>query len=161
MGVDMPSRGQILPIGKGRIVRQGSAIAILSYGTRLGEVLAAAEKLAALGLNPTIADARFMKPLDEELVAKLAQSHDVLLTVEEGGIGGFGSHVATFLAQNGLLDGKLRLRPLMIPDTFTEQASVNDMYADAGLDRAGIVATALKTLGIAADAPRITARPKL
>lgn len=161
MGVDMPARGQILPIGKGRVVRQGSAIAILSYGTRLGEVLAAAEKLAAFGLNPTIADARFMKPLDEELIAKLAQSHDVLLTVEEGGIGGFGSHVATFLAQNGLLDGKLRFRPLMIPDTFTEQAGVNDMYADAGLDRAGIVATALKTLGIAADAPRITARPKL
>jgi len=161
MGVDMPARGQALPIGKGRIVRQGATIAILSYGTRLGEVLGAAEKLAAFGLNPTIADARFMKPLDEELIARLAQSHDVLLTVEEGGIGGFGSHVATFLARNGLLDGKLRFRPLMIPDTFTEQAGVNDMYAEAGLDRAGIVATALKTLGIAADAPRITARPKL
>ncbi|HLV84648.1 MAG TPA: 1-deoxy-D-xylulose-5-phosphate synthase [Devosia sp.] len=147
MGVDLPARGQILPIGKGRIVRQGATIAILSYGTRLGEVLAAADKLAALGLTPTIADARFMKPLDEELIAQLASTHDVLLTAEEGSIGGFGSHVATFLASNGLLDGKLRFRPLMIPDRFVEHASQADMYADAGLDRAGIVATALSTLG--------------
>ncbi len=159
MGVEMPERGQVLPIGKGRIIRQGATIAILSYGTRLGEVLAAAEKLAAFGLNPTIADARFMKPLDEELIAKLAQKHDVLLTVEEGGIGGFGSHVATFLARNGLLDGKLRFRPLMIPDVFTEQAGVNDMYAEAGLDRAGIVAAALKTLGIEANAKLIAGKP--
>jgi 1-deoxy-D-xylulose-5-phosphate synthase len=147
MGVDMPARGEKLAIGKGRIVRQGGTIAILSYGTRLGEVLAAADKLAALGLNPTIADARFLKPLDEELIAKLAATHDVLLTTEEGSIGGFGSHVATFLASNGLLDGKLRFRPLMIPDTFVEHASQADMYAAAGLDRAGIVATALTTLG--------------
>lgn len=147
MGVDMPARGQKLAIGKGRIVRQGATIAILSYGTRLGEVLAAADRLAALGLNPTVADARFLKPLDEELIAKLASTHDVLLTTEEGSIGGFGSHVATFLASNGLLDGKLRFRPLMIPDRFVEHASQADMYADAGLDRAGIVATALTTLG--------------
>ena len=129
-------------------------MAILAYGTRLGEALAAAEKLAAFGLNPTIAAARFMKPLDDELIARLAASHDALLTVEEGGIGGFGSHVATFLASNGLLDGKLRFRPLMIPDVFTEQASQNDMYADAGLDRAGIVAAALAALAIG-DAPAI------
>ena len=147
MGVDMPARGEKLAIGKGRIVRQGATIAILSYGTRLGEVLAAADKLAALGLNPTVADARFLKPLDEELIARLAGSHDVLLTTEEGSIGGFGSHVATFLASNGLLDGKLRFRPLMIPDRFVEHASQADMYADAGLDRVGIVATALTTLG--------------
>jgi 1-deoxy-D-xylulose-5-phosphate synthase len=147
LGVDTPARGQVLPIGKGRIIRQGATIAILSYGTRLGEVLAAADKLAALGLNPTISDARFLKPLDEELIAKLATTHDVLLTTEEGSIGGFGSHVATFLASNGLLDGKLRFRPLMIPDTFVEHASQADMYAAAGLDRAGIVATALTTLG--------------
>jgi 1-deoxy-D-xylulose-5-phosphate synthase len=147
LGVDMPARGEVLPIGKGRIVRQGATIAILSYGTRLGEVLAAADKLAALGLNPTVADARFLKPLDEELIAKLAATHDVLLTTEEGSIGGFGSHVATFLASNGLLDGKLRFRPLMIPDTFVEHASQADMYAAAGLDRSGIVATALTTLG--------------
>ncbi|SFC71425.1 1-deoxy-D-xylulose-5-phosphate synthase [Devosia psychrophila] len=147
MGVDMPARGEKLAIGKGRIVRQGATIAILSYGTRLAEVLAAADKLAALGLNPTIADARFLKPLDEELIAKLATTHDVLLTTEEGSIGGFGSHVATFLASNGLLDGKLRFRPLMIPDRFDEHASQSDMYAAAGLDRAGIVTTALTTLG--------------
>ena len=147
MGVDLPARGVALPIGKGRILRQGATIDILSYGTRLGEVLAAADRLAALGLNPTIADARFMKPLDEELIARLAQNHDVLLSVEEGSMGGFGSHVATFLASNGLLDGKLRFRPLMIPDTFVEHASQADMYAAAGLDRAGIVSSALTTLG--------------
>src|SRR5690606_39806942 len=93
------------------------------------------------------ADARFMKPLDEELVAALARSHDVLVTLEEGGLGGFGSHVATFLAANGLLDGKLRLRPLMIPDIFVEHASQADMYMAAGLDRAGIVKSALAALG--------------
>ena len=147
MGVDMPARGEILPIGKGRIVRQGSTIALLSYGTRLGEVMAAADKLAALGLNPTIADARFLKPLDEELTAHLAQTHDVLITTEEGGLGGFGSHVATFLASNGLLDGKVRFRPLMIPDRFDEHSSQSDMYAAAGLDRHGIVQTALTALG--------------
>ncbi|WP_281261306.1 1-deoxy-D-xylulose-5-phosphate synthase [Devosia submarina] len=147
MGVEMPARGEKLAIGKGRIVRQGATIAILSYGTRLGEVLAAADKLAALGLNPTVADARFLKPLDEELIARLAQTHDVLLSTEEGSIGGFGSHVATFLASNGLLDGKLRFRPLMIPDRFDEHATQADMYAAAGLDRAGIVTAALTTLG--------------
>jgi 1-deoxy-D-xylulose-5-phosphate synthase len=147
MGVDMPARGEILKIGKGRIVREGSTIALLSYGTRLGEVLAAADRLAALGLNPTVADARFLKPLDEELIARLAQTHDVLITTEEGGLGGFGSHVATFLASNGLLDGKVRFRPLMISDRFDEHSSQNDMYAAAGLDRHGIVQTALTTLG--------------
>ncbi|MBD8067282.1 1-deoxy-D-xylulose-5-phosphate synthase [Devosia sp. PTR5] len=148
MGVDMPARGEILPIGKGRILRQGGgSVAILSYGTRLSEVLAAADKLVALGLNPTIADARFMKPLDQDLIARLAQTHDVMLTAEEGGLGGFGSHVASFLASNGLLDGKLRFRPLMIPDTFVEHATQDDMYAAAGLDRAGIVTAALGALG--------------
>lgn len=152
LGVEMPERGQVLEIGRGRVLREGKSVAILSYGTRLGEVLAAAERLAAYGLNPTIADARFMKPLDTALIARLAREHDVLLTVEENGMGGFGSHVATFLAREGLLDGQLKFRPLMIPDTFTEQASVNDMYAEAGLDRAGIVATVLATLGIDAGA---------
>jgi 1-deoxy-D-xylulose-5-phosphate synthase len=152
LGVELPEHGSILPIGKGRVIKQGSGVALLNFGTRLGEILAAAEKLAAYGLNPTIADARFLKPLDEELVARLAQDHELLISVEESGIGGFGSHVATFLAQNGLLDGKLKFRPLMIPDSFVEQASQNDMYAAAGLDRAGIVATVLTTLGIADSA---------
>ena len=147
IGVDMPERGSLLPIGRGRVLRQGGPVAILSFGTRLGEVLAAAEKLAALGLAPTVADARFLKPLDEDLVRQLARHHGVLLTIEEGGIGGFGSHVATFLARNGLLDGNLRFRPLMIPDRFTEQSTQADMYAEAGLDRAGIVAAALEALG--------------
>jgi 1-deoxy-D-xylulose-5-phosphate synthase len=154
MGVELPEHGTPLAIGRGRIVRKGSTVALLSYGTRLAECLAAAERLAALGLSPTIADARFLKPLDEELVASLAQDHDVLLTIEEGGIGGFGSHVATFLARNGLLDGKLRFRPLMIPDRFTEQSSQADMYAEAGLDRAGIVAAVLSALGDEASAMR-------
>ncbi|GGF39169.1 1-deoxy-D-xylulose-5-phosphate synthase [Youhaiella tibetensis] len=147
LGVDMPARGEILPIGKGRLVRQGGPIALISYGTRFGEVLAAADKLAALGLAPTVVDARFLKPLDEELIARIAREHQVVLTIEEGSIGGFGSHVATFLARNGLLDGKVKFRPLMIPDVFTEQASQDAMYAAAGLDRAGIVTAALEALG--------------
>jgi 1-deoxy-D-xylulose-5-phosphate synthase len=156
LGVDLPARGSILEIGKGRIVREGSGVALLSFGTRLGETLAAAERLAAYGLNPTVADARFLKPLDEALVARLAREHELLITIEESGIGGFGSHVATFLASNGLLDGKLKFRPLMIPDTYTEQASQAEMYAAAGLDRAGIVTTVLTTLG--RDAAELPAR---
>jgi 1-deoxy-D-xylulose-5-phosphate synthase len=160
LGVDLPAQGDILPIGKGRVLKQGTTVALISYGARLGETLAAAERLQAFGLNPTVADARFLKPLDEELVASLAQRHDLLLTVEEGGLGGFGSHVATFLAQNGLLDGGFKFRPLMIPDRFTEQSSQADMYAEAGLDRAGIMATVLKTLGIEANAPSVVAADK-
>jgi 1-deoxy-D-xylulose-5-phosphate synthase len=147
VGVELPEHGSVLEIGKGRVVKQGSGVALLSFGTRLSEALAAAEKLAAFGLTPTVADARFLKPLDEALVTRLATTHDVLITLEESGIGGFGSHVATFLAEHGLLDGKLKFRPLMIPDRFTEQASQSDMYAAAGLDRAGIVKTVLETLG--------------
>lgn len=157
LGVELPPRGTVLEIGKGRILREGKSVALVNFGTRLGEVIAAGEKLMAYGLNPTIADMRFLKPLDETLLARLAKEHEVLITIEEGGIGGFGSHVATFLASHGMLDGKLKFRPLMIPDVFTEQAGVNDMYAAAGLDRAGIVATALTTLGIdTAALPRTT-----
>ena len=152
IGVDMPERGSVLEIGRGRVLREGKSVALLSYGTRLGETLAAAERLGAFGLSPTVVDARFMKPLDEALIARLAREHEVLISIEEGGIGGFGSHVATYLARSGLLDGRLRFRPLMIPDTFTEQAGIPDMYAQAGLDRAGIVATVLTTMGIATDA---------
>ncbi|HEY0918390.1 1-deoxy-D-xylulose-5-phosphate synthase [Devosia sp.] len=160
LGVDMPEHGTPLAIGRGRVLREGGPIALLSYGTRLGETLAAADRLAALGLGATVADARFMKPLDEDLIARLARTHQVLLTVEEGGIGGFGGHVATFLARSGLLDGKLRFRPLMIPDVFTEQASQADMYAAAGLDRAGIVAAALAALGMDAAAVAGTGHAK-
>ncbi|CAN7622351.1 1-deoxy-D-xylulose-5-phosphate synthase [Devosia sp. LjRoot16] len=157
LGVELPPRGTVLEIGKGRILREGKSVALVNFGTRLGEVIAAGEKLMAYGLNPTIADMRFLKPLDETLLARLAKAHEVLITIEEGGIGGFGSHVATFLASHGMLDGKLKFRPLMIPDVFTEQAGVNDMYAAAGLDRAGIVATTLTTLGIdTAAVPRTT-----
>jgi 1-deoxy-D-xylulose-5-phosphate synthase len=156
LGVDLPEHGSILEIGRGRILRQGNTVALLNFGTRLGEVLAAAEKLAALGFSPTIADARFLKPLDDALIARLAREHEVLIAIEEAGIGGFGSHVATLLAQQGLLDGKLRFRPLMIPDSFVEQMSQADMYAAAGLDRAGIVATVLETLG--RDAKDLPAR---
>jgi 1-deoxy-D-xylulose-5-phosphate synthase len=161
LGVDLPELGSVLEIGRGRILREGATIALLSYGTRLSEVLAAAERLAAFGLNPTIADARFMKPLDEALITRLAREHEVLLTIEEGAVGGFGSHVATFLARSGLLDGALRFRPLMIPDVFTEQASQNDMYAAAGLDSAGIVAAALATLGIDAGSGRLLGGDKI
>ncbi|MBN9363450.1 MULTISPECIES: 1-deoxy-D-xylulose-5-phosphate synthase [unclassified Devosia] len=158
LGVELPPRGTVLEIGKGRILREGKSVALVNFGTRLGEVIAAGEKLMAYGLNPTIADMRFLKPLDEKLLARLAKEHEVLITIEEGGIGGFGSHVATFLASHGLLDGKLKFRPLMIPDLFTEQAGVNDMYAVAGLDRAGIVATTLTTLGIDTAAAQRTTK---
>jgi 1-deoxy-D-xylulose-5-phosphate synthase len=155
LGVDMPERGQMLEIGKGRIVREGTTIALLSFGTRLGDCLAAAETLGGYGFSTTVADARFAKPLDEDLLARLAREHAVLLTVEEGAIGGFGSHVATRLAQLGLLDNGLKFRPLMMPDRYIEQASQADMYAEAGLDRAGIVATALTAIGDEAHALQV------
>ncbi len=157
LGVELPERGKILELGKGRVLRQGTSIALLSYGTRLGECLAAAEQLNALGLSTTVADARFAKPLDADLLRELARNHEVLLSVEEGSIGGFGSHAATFLAQNGLLDGLLRFRPMVMPDRNIEHASQADLYAQAGLDRAGIVATALKALGNEKEATRILA----
>lgn len=152
VGVEMPERGTILDIGKGRILTQGTKVALLSFGTRLAECRAAAETLNAYGFSATVADARFAKPLDEELLADLARNHAVLLTVEEGAIGGFGSHVATRLAQLGLLDHGLKFRPLMMPDRYIDQASQADMYAQAGLDRTAIVETALRAFGDEADA---------
>jgi 1-deoxy-D-xylulose-5-phosphate synthase len=146
-GVELPAQGEIIQIGKGRMVREGTKIALLSYGSHLGEAIKAAETLDAHGLSTSVADARFMKPLDTDLIADLARNHEVVLTIEEGGIGGFGSHVATWLASEGLLDGKLKFRPLMIPDRFDEHASQADMYKASGLDSAGIVATALKAIG--------------
>ncbi|HVX36037.1 MAG TPA: 1-deoxy-D-xylulose-5-phosphate synthase [Hyphomicrobium sp.] len=140
-GVAMPEVGEVLPIGKGRILREGSTVALLSIGTRLGEAMKAADQLAALGLSTTVADARFMKPLDTDLIRQLAQDHEVLVTIEEGSIGGFGSHVLQYLAENGLLDHGLKVRAKVMPDCFVDQDKPEVMYQKAGLSAAGIVET--------------------
>jgi 1-deoxy-D-xylulose-5-phosphate synthase len=147
VGVEMPVRGSVLPIGKGRILREGTAVALLSLGTRLQECMKAAEELASRGLSATVADARFAKPLDEDLVRRLAAEHEVLITVEEGGVGGFASHVLQFLASTGQLDGGLKIRPLILPDRFIDHHKPEVQYADAGLDARHIMATALSALG--------------
>jgi 1-deoxy-D-xylulose-5-phosphate synthase len=147
VGVEMPSGGVPLEIGKGRIVREGEKIAILSLGTRLGEALKAAEQLTANGLSTTVADARFMKPLDHELIARLAKTHEVLLTIEEGSVGGFGSHVLQYLANEGLLDSGLKVRSLVLPDRFIDHDKPETMYASAGLDAAGLVKAVFAVLG--------------
>ena len=146
-GVEMPSEGVPLEIGRGRILREGSAVALLSLGTRLAECLKAAEQLAAFGLSATVADARFMKPLDEDLIRRLALNHEVLVTVEEGCIGGFGSHVLQFLSDSGLLDRGLKVRARVLPDTFIAQDKPERMYELAGLSADGVVATVLAALG--------------
>jgi 1-deoxy-D-xylulose-5-phosphate synthase len=146
-GVEMPEVGVPLPIGKGRVVRQGSKVALLSFGTRLAECEKAADELATLGLSTTIADARFMKPLDVDLVLKLANEHEVLITIEEGAIGGFGSHVAQSLAEHGAFDKGLRFRAMVLPDVFIDHDSPNAMYALAGLDAKGIVKKVFEALG--------------
>ncbi|WP_047030712.1 1-deoxy-D-xylulose-5-phosphate synthase [Hoeflea sp. IMCC20628] len=157
VGVDMPERGQILEIGKGRIVREGTKVAILSFGTRLAECLVAAEDLDAAGLSTTVADARFAKPLDHDLIRQLAHHHEVLITIEEGSVGGFGSHVLQFLASEGLLDGSLRVRSMVMPDIFMDHASPDAMYARAGLDRQGIVDTVFGALSSKSrDAAQVT-----
>lgn len=147
VGIEMPERGQILEIGKGRIVKQGSKVALLSFGTRLADSLAAAEDLDAAGLPTTVADARFAKPLDHDLIRQLASHHEVLITIEEGSVGGFGSQIMQFLASEGLLDNGLKIRTLVMPDIWVEQAKPEVMNAMAGLDRAGIVQTVFKALG--------------
>ena len=147
VGVELPARGSILEIGKGRVVKQGSKVAILSFGTRLADSLLAAEDLDAAGLSTTVADARFAKPLDHDLIRQLARHHEVLITVEEGSVGGFGSHILHYLAHEGLLDGRLKVRPLCMPDLFVEQAKPEAMNALAGFDRAGIVAAVFDALG--------------
>jgi 1-deoxy-D-xylulose-5-phosphate synthase len=146
VGVDMPERGEPLTIGRGRILREGSHIALLSLGTRLAECLKAAEELASRGLSTTVADARFAKPLDTALIERLACEHEVLLTVEEGSIGGFGSYVLNHLAEAGLLDKGLRVRALTFPDRFLEQDKPERLYASAGLDARAIVSKALAVL---------------
>ena len=149
VGVDLPERGEVLEIGKGRIVREGSQVAILSFGTRLSEVEAAAEALAARGIVPTVADARFAKPLDRDLILQLAAEHPALITIEEGSIGGFGSHVADLLANDGVFDDGLKFRSMVLPDTFIDQASPMDMYASAAMNAEHIEAKVLDVLGIA------------
>ena len=146
VGIEMPERGEVLEIGKGRIVRQGNRIAILTLGTRLAEALKAAEDLFTRGLSVTVADARFAKPLDRDLILELARKHEVLLTVEEGAVGGFGSHVLSLLAREGALDAGLKVRTLTLPDEYLEHEKPERLYAMAGLDAKGIVAQALAAL---------------
>ena len=150
VGVELPERGEVLEIGKGRVLREGSTVAILSFGTRLQESLNAADELAARGLPATVADARFAKPLDEELVRRLARDHEVLITIEEGSSGGFSAQVLQFLAANDLTDG-LKIRPLTLPDVFQDHDKPEKQYEDAGLTAAGIVETALSALGKSAS----------
>jgi len=146
-GVDLPEQGVPLEIGKGRVLRTGSSVALLSIGTRLGDCLKAAEELDGFGLPATVADARFVKPLDTELIRRLATEHEVLITVEEGAAGGFGAHVLTWLASAGLLDRGLRVRSLTMPDRFVEHDKPEAMVRAAGLDGAGIVAAVFEALG--------------
>jgi 1-deoxy-D-xylulose-5-phosphate synthase len=147
VGAELPPEGLVLPIGKGRILREGSSIAILSLGARLAEALKAADQLAAFGLSTTVADARFMKPLDRDLILDLAREHEVLVTVEEGSIGGFGSHVLHVLAEAQLLDGGLRVRSMVLPDLFVDHGVQRQMYELAGLNAPSIVRTAMTALG--------------
>ena len=147
LGVPMTVEGQPLEIGKGRILREGHKVALLSYGGRLGECLNAADELAALGLSTTVADARFAKPLDTDLLLRLAREHEVLVTIEEGSVGGFGSYVLQTLADSGVLDRGLRVRTMVLPDVFIDQDSPAAMYAKAGLDAKGIVTRVFEALG--------------
>ena len=147
-GVEMPARGIPLEIGRGRVIQQGTRVALLSFGTRLSEVQKAAESLTAKGLTPTIADARFAKPLDRDLILSLARTHEALITIEEGSIGGFGSHVAQLLAEEGIFDTGLKYRSMVLPDIFIDQASPEAMYRVAGMDAAQIEAKVLQTLGV-------------
>ncbi len=148
-GVDLPERGEVLEIGKGRIIQKGARVAILSFGTRLAECEKAAESLAARGITPTLADARFAKPLDRDLILSLAAEHEALITIEEGSVGGFGSHVAQLLADEAVFDIGLKFRSMTLPDVFQDHDSPNKMYAAAGLEAKDIEAKVLETLGIA------------
>jgi 1-deoxy-D-xylulose-5-phosphate synthase len=154
MGVERPEEGIPFEIGKGRILREGTSVAILSLGARLGEALKAADQLGAMGLSTTVADARFMKPLDRDLVARLAKEHEVLVMIEEGSIGGFGSHVLQYLAEAGLLDRGLKVRSMVLPDVFIDHDAPARMYERAGLAAPDIVKTALSALGRDALASR-------
>ncbi|WEF24028.1 1-deoxy-D-xylulose-5-phosphate synthase [Paracoccus sp. S3-43] len=147
-GVEMPERGQVLEIGKGRIVQQGKGVAILSFGTRLSEALKASESLAARGISPTVADARFAKPLDRDLILRLAAGHDALITLEEGAVGGFGSHVAQLLAEERVFDSGLRFRSMVLPDRFVDHDAPYAMYDSSALNAAHIEAKVLEVMGV-------------
>ena len=149
VGVEMPERGEVLPIGKGRMIREGSRVAILSFGARLKEVCEAADTLAARGISPTVADARFAKPLDRDMILDLAARHDALITIEEGAVGGFGSHVAQLLAEEGVFDQGLAYRSMVLPDVFIDQASPRAMYDVAAMNAEDIAAKVLQVLGVA------------
>jgi 1-deoxy-D-xylulose-5-phosphate synthase len=152
-GIALPARGEILPLGRGRVLREGSRIAIVSLGTRLADAMRAADELAARGYSTTVADARFAKPIDTKLIAQLAGHHEVMITVEEASAGGFGSAVMHHLAWAGLLDQGLRFRPMTLPDRFIDHAAPGVQLAEAGLDARAIVRTALHALSVA-DAAR-------
>jgi 1-deoxy-D-xylulose-5-phosphate synthase len=149
VGVEMPENPALLEIGKGRMIRTGSRVAILSFGTRLSEVMKACETLEAKGIKPTVADARFAKPLDRDMILQLAADHDALITIEEGAVGGFGSHVAQLLADEGVFDHGLIYRSMVLPDTFIDQASPKTMYDVAGMNAEHIVAKVLDVMGVA------------
>ena len=149
VGVDLPERGHVLDIGRGRLIAEGNRVAILNFGTRLKEVREAAEALAQKGIRPTIADARFAKPLDRDLILQLARHHEALITIEEGAVGGFCSHVAKLLAEAGVFDTGLKFRSMVLPDIFIDQASPEDMYAVARMNAADIEAKVLDVLGVA------------
>jgi 1-deoxy-D-xylulose-5-phosphate synthase len=158
VGVELPAHGTVLDIGKGRILREGGRICLLSYGTRLQQALLAADRLDAQGFRTSVVDARFMKPLDEALIQRLAREHEILLTLEEGAIGGFGSHVMHMLAQNGLLEGGLKMRSLTLPDIYIDHDKPDAMYDMAGLNAAQIIDAVKQLIGSEAD--HLVATPK-
>jgi 1-deoxy-D-xylulose-5-phosphate synthase len=160
VGVDMPARGSVLEIGKGRMMREGTRAAILSLGTRLAESLKAAELLETYGVSTSVADARFAKPLDRELLFRLAREHEILITVEEGSVGGFSAQVFQALSDEGLLDGAgrhpLKFRAMVLPDVYLDHDKPEKLYARAGLDARGIAARVLEAMGRGEDAARAT-----
>jgi len=155
IGIDLPEKGRVLEIGKGRIIQKGSKVAILSFGARLQEVLKASDSLSSKGITPTIADARFAKPLDREMILKLASNHDVLITIEEGAVGGFGSHVLQLLSDEGVFDLGLRFRSMVFPDTFLDQDSPTQMYETAAMNAPEIEAKVFEALGVATIKKRV------
>jgi len=149
VGVELPETGTPLEIGRGRVVLEGARVAILSFGARLAECLKAAEALGARGIRPTVADARFAKPLDRPLILDLAARHEALITIEEGSVGGFGSHVAQLLADEGVFDRGLKFRSMVLPDSFIQQDSPEKMYAVAAMNAGDMEAKVLSLLGVA------------